>query len=51
MAFVLVPHLDPDHASILTEILQRATSLPVTEATDRQQVLPGTFTSSRPTAT
>ena len=41
MAFVLVPHLDPDHASILTEILQRATSLPVTEATDRQQVLPG----------
>lgn len=41
MAFVLVPHLDPDHASILTEILQRATSLPVTEATDRQRVAPG----------
>jgi two-component system CheB/CheR fusion protein len=25
MAFVLVPHLDPSHASILTQILQRTT--------------------------
>ncbi|MCB1966874.1 MAG: hypothetical protein KDI64_12780, partial [Candidatus Accumulibacter sp.] len=25
MAFVLVQHLDPDHASLLTEILQRST--------------------------
>ena len=29
MAFVLVPHLDPGHASMLTEILQRSTSMPV----------------------
>jgi two-component system CheB/CheR fusion protein len=32
MAFVLVPHLDPSHASLLTEILQRATTMPVVEA-------------------
>jgi two-component system, chemotaxis family, CheB/CheR fusion protein len=31
MAFVLVQHLDPDHPSALTEILSRATSLPVRE--------------------
>jgi two-component system CheB/CheR fusion protein len=29
MAFVLVPHLDPSHASILTEILQRSTAMPI----------------------
>ena len=40
MAFVLVSHLDPDHASMLTEILQRTTSMPVTEALDQIQVLP-----------
>ena len=32
LAFVLVPHLDPGHASLLTEILQRSTSMPVVEA-------------------
>ncbi len=40
MAFVLVSHLDPDHASMLTEILQRSTSMPVVEALDQVQVLP-----------
>jgi two-component system CheB/CheR fusion protein len=40
MAFVLVSHLDPSHESILTEILQRATSLPVVEARDQGQVQP-----------
>ena len=40
MAFVLVPHLDPSHASILTEILQRATTLPVVEAQDQMTVAP-----------
>ncbi|KIL99595.1 Chemotaxis protein methyltransferase CheR [Paramagnetospirillum magnetotacticum MS-1] len=35
MAFVLVPHLDPSHTSILTEILQRATTMPVVEAADQ----------------
>ena len=28
MAFVLVPHLDPGHESLLTEILQRSTAMP-----------------------
>ncbi len=40
MAFVLVSHLDPSHASILTEILQRTTTLPVVEAQDQMQVEP-----------
>ncbi|HRD94220.1 MAG TPA: chemotaxis protein CheB, partial [Accumulibacter sp.] len=37
-AFVLVPHLDPDHASLLTEILQRSTAMPVVEAADHLTV-------------
>ena len=40
LAFVLVPHLDPSHASILTEILQRSTTLPVVEAQDHMAVAP-----------
>lgn len=39
MAFVLVPHLDPSHVSILDEILQRITTLPVSEANDQTVVL------------
>jgi two-component system CheB/CheR fusion protein len=35
MAFVLVSHLDPNHASFLTEILQRTTSMQVIEAADQ----------------
>jgi two-component system CheB/CheR fusion protein len=35
MAFVLIPHLDPDHASMLSEILQRNTTMPVHEAKDQ----------------
>ena len=35
LAFVLVLHLDPGHASLLAEILQRSTAMPVLEATDR----------------
>jgi len=34
MAFVLVQHLDPVHASALTQILSKATSLPVREVTN-----------------
>jgi two-component system CheB/CheR fusion protein len=41
MAFVLVSHLDPDHASMLTEILQRSTTMPVIEAQDQMMVAPG----------
>ncbi|MBF0326733.1 MAG: PAS domain-containing protein [Alphaproteobacteria bacterium] len=40
MAFVLVQHLDPSHASILTEILQRTTAMPVVEVTDQMVVEP-----------
>jgi len=40
MAFVLVSHLDPSHASILTEILQRCTSITVVEAQDQMKVEP-----------
>ena len=40
MAFVLISHLDPSHASILTEILQRITIMPVVEAQDQMQVMP-----------
>ena len=40
MAFVLVPHLDPGHASILTEILQRSTAMKVVEAQDQVRVAP-----------
>lgn len=39
MAFVLVPHLDPNHQSLLTEILQRTTGMPVLEAIDQAVVL------------
>jgi two-component system CheB/CheR fusion protein len=40
MAFVLVQHLDPNHASLLTEILQRTTTMPVVEALDQCPVEP-----------
>jgi two-component system CheB/CheR fusion protein len=40
LGFVVVSHLDPNHASILTEILQRVTDMPVTEVQDQMSVLP-----------
>lgn len=40
MAFVLVSHLDPGHVSMLTEILQRTTAMPVVEAQDQMAVAP-----------
>ena len=40
LAFVVVPHLDPGHASILTEILQRSTAMPVVEAQHNVPVAP-----------
>ncbi len=40
MAFVLVQHLDPDHDSALTQILSRATSLPVSDVANKQSVEP-----------
>lgn len=38
MAFALVTHLDPGHTSILTEILQRSSAMPVHEAKDQMVV-------------
>jgi two-component system CheB/CheR fusion protein len=40
MAFVLVQHLDPNHESMLTEILQKDTPIPVLEITDDIKVEP-----------
>src|SRR5438874_8276252 len=40
MAFVLVPHLAPTHASMLVEILGRETSMPVSEVHEEPEVLP-----------
>ena len=39
-AFVAVQHLDPNHRSLLAEILGRSTSMPVLEASDRVKVEP-----------
>lgn len=40
MAFVLVQHLDPSHSSILREIIQRDTTMPVVEAADQMAIEP-----------
>jgi two-component system, chemotaxis family, CheB/CheR fusion protein len=40
MAFVLVSHLDPEHASILTAILQRSSTISVVEAENQMTVAP-----------
>ncbi len=40
MAFVLITHLDPGHVSLMTEIMQRATAMPVAEAKDQVRVAP-----------
>lgn len=40
MAFVLVPHLSPEHKSMMPELLNRHTSMQVLQAEDGQAVLP-----------
>jgi two-component system CheB/CheR fusion protein len=40
MGFVLVQHLDPEHDSVLPQLLGRATSLPVHEVTNKLPVEP-----------
>jgi len=40
MAFVLVQHLDPDHKSILTELIQRTTRMQVFQVKDGMLVQP-----------
>lgn len=41
MAFLLVQHLDATHQSHLTDILSKATLLPISEATHGDPVRPG----------
>jgi len=40
MAFLVVQHLDPTHKTLLVELLQRATAMPVLEAVDAQRIEP-----------
>lgn len=40
MAFLLVPHLDPDHASNLVDLLSRVSRLPISEASQGMRVEP-----------
>ena len=40
LAFVLVQHLDPNHESILADLLQRHTTMRVVQVSDGMQVQP-----------
>jgi len=40
MAFVIIQHLDPTQKGMMPELLQRATVMPVTQATNRMRVKP-----------
>ena len=40
IAYVLVQHLDPSHESILAELLQKVTNIPVLEISDEIKVAP-----------
>ena len=40
MAFILVQHLAPDHKSLLTELIQHCTRMPVVEVEDGMTVKP-----------
>ena len=40
LAYVVVQHLDPTHKALLTEILQRATAMPVREAGHNMRIEP-----------
>jgi two-component system, chemotaxis family, CheB/CheR fusion protein len=37
-AFILIPHLDPTHESLMVELLARQTKMPVAEAADKLKV-------------
>ncbi|MGE5216824.1 MAG: chemotaxis protein CheB, partial [Chloroflexota bacterium] len=39
-AFVLVPHLDPSHVSMLPDLLRKYTKMPVAQAEDGMRVRP-----------
>ena len=38
LAFVLIPHLDPSHASLMADLLARSTAMPVVEAEEDMAV-------------
>lgn len=38
MAFVLIPHLDPTHESLMVELLSKQTRMPVEEASDGMEI-------------
>ena len=40
MAFILIFHLDPDHVSLLPELIQRKTTMPVIPVSDNLLVEP-----------
>ena len=40
MAYVLVQHLDPNHESLLPELLQKVTTIPVLEITNQIKIEP-----------
>ena len=40
MAYILVPHLDPNHVSILPDLLQKHTGIPVCQITDGSRIQP-----------
>jgi two-component system CheB/CheR fusion protein len=40
IAFVLIPHLDPTHESLMVELIARQTPMPVVEATEGMRVEP-----------
>lgn len=48
LANVGIQHLDPTHKGLLTEILQRSTSLPVAEITDALRLEPHHVSPRRP---
>jgi two-component system CheB/CheR fusion protein len=43
MAFVLIPHLDPGHVSMLPELLKKYTRMPVLQVKDAMQAEPNTI--------
>jgi len=51
MAFVLVQHLDPDHKSLLVDLLQPHTAMEVVEAQDRAALVPNQIHVIPPNAT
>lgn len=40
IAFILVPHLDPTHASMMSDLLKRYTTMKVIEAKDKMRIEP-----------